>query len=815
MEEADWEGEQFRRTINTPAHFGIDSFGNISRSIWERDIRSTIRELALEVVGSCISEARLDTLADWWSARWAWTPGGSSSARTSVNALKQSDDRLPSGARPNKKTIFEELPDDWASRLLAHYPPIYVARASTKHEPGGKSRALYAVNDENFIISAFASVHLEKHMNVWGIKAKQTPADVVDWIAAGRRIRPGQVWVSIDYSDYNTEHELSTLSRLNWELAIAWRKLGGSNAYVSQKVQAAVWAARAHQNAWVQRGSELWRVFGGLFSGDRDTARDNTALHGVYSRMALRYTQIVDPAARFISANYTGDDEDTLMNDWVSAMLYMLIHKLMEFVLKPEKQLVSAIIHEFLQRMAIPEDLPSRPLFAMLSQLASGNWYKDVYIWYDSAIASVSDNVWELVSRGMPVVFARRLAAEVINASMRVPDDRQPDGWRRLEWWSYRNNGIGPHPLWAGTGSVGSPCPHIEAKPAPGALAQGLATAGWITLKQRELGMTDSKGWKVYSDHCLKESYGGFYVFERSRAHRLYALNTWPIRKNHPVLLDIDGPPRPSVRRTLDFVTNTSTDRRPAKEEEVLSRMGLDQALVSSLGGLTAVLRQMKPDVMKYYSRPELTGYVPLELFWLDPAIRAWYGATAMSKVDSVANYQTRLARHWPPSTYTTHHVDDTIKYFILAPNAAGKSSFTNANPWCADTDRMVSSLQLHQDLHFNSKSVLPRSTKLLNAVHDILHTQGYTAMTTQMDVDDLIAPPLQRPYSIKIIIVLPPAHILQQRMQLRGWDALKIERRISRWMGIVSRLPTARNLSTSEKDSITTYDSFSELPSL
>jgi len=796
QDDADFAAERHRRTVNTPAHLGMRADGMFDRTSWVSAQSHQMRALTMAVVSATLNGARIDDMQTWWEARWAWTPSGSSSNRHVVAGLKAADDRLGTAARPNKKSAFEELPDNYAVNLRDTHPTHYVARASTKPEPGGKARALYAVCDEDFIVTAYASVHMEKNMNVWGIKAKQTPADVVDWVTVDRRRKPGQVWISLDYADYNTEHEDMTLSLLNWHLCAAWARLGGSHAATPDKVRCSAWAAIAHRNKWVSHDEEYWRTCASLFSGDRDTARDNTLLHGVYSRMALGYTQLIDPAARLVSANYTGDDEDSLMNDWVSTLHYMMMHHHMGFVLKPAKQMVSGVIHEFLQRMAVPDATPTRPIFAVLAQLASGNWYKDVYIWYDSAISSVSDNVWELVSRGMPVAFGRRLAVEVLNATMRYPIGKSTaaDGtivttWRHLEWWEYRNGGLQPHPLWAGTGSLGLPPPAIPAKPKPGILAQGLASAAWVKLKTSELRIDDQGAWAQYADHCVRESYAGLYVRARADAHRHFAGTKWPARHSACVRLDIPGPaPMPTAQLDRLLLT-TSTDRRPAKEDEVLARMGLDAPMVAAHGGLHAVLQHMRPDVMQYYSRPHGPGYIPLALYWHDPAIRAWFGSAGVAQVTGPEAYQHRLHQHWParlPGTATEGKIQRVL---ILAPNGAGKTWFCEAHPWCADTDAVVSSLQLHAELHMNSKlPELGRNLAVIDAIHDVILKQNYCGLVTQMDPSEFLPPPQQRAYSLKVIVVRPSTHVLQERLAVRGWSMVKIIRRIARWDGIIKR---------------------------
>lgn len=809
-EDADWEAEYQRRVYNTPVHYGLGEDGRMSRALWEADIQFHVDQLAHELVGNTIAAARLDPLQEWWDARWAWCPGGSSSNRRVADNLKSDDPRLGSGARPSKKTVFEELPSDYAAKTLREYPFLYVARGSTKHEPGGKARALMAANDEAFVITSYASVHLEKHMNVWGIRAKQTPADVVEWICMDRLRRANERWLSLDYADYNTEHEMETKAKFNFALARAWSKLGGNQAFKCDKVRCALWAALAHHNKWVSEDTRgVWRVFGGLFSGDRDTARDNTALHGVYSRIAFKYTRLLDPKGVMIASNYTGDDEDTLLGDWATSYLYLAMHAHMGFVLKPEKQLCSTTVHEFLQRMAVPHSLPLRPLYAALAQFASGNWYKDVYSWYDSSVQAISDNVWEMVTRGLPIVYGRRLAVETLNAAMRVPTEA---GWKRLEWWSFRHSGLDAHPLWAGTLGPVAPGPSIEAKPMPGRAAKGQATHDWIAMKQRELGqgLKGHKGWEVYAKHCLKEGYASFYIRSRADTHREYALNQWPERVNHPMGLDAPAPPRLSNSVLNTIVMTNATDRRPAKEDEVLARMGLDAPLVAALGGLAAVLPHMAPTIMRFYSSPDAVGHTPIELQWEDPAVRSWWGSTAVGKTSTPAAQQRALEKHYP-ALLPEKLLQRQRRWIFVAPNGAGKSTYCSTHPWCCDTDAIVSATHSSATIHMNTKlGVMPRPDTVARHIHDLLTRLNYSAITTQMAPDMVLLPAALRAYDLQIVIVDVPRAVLFERLTERGWTYDKVIRRIARWDNVKSLwLSITHYISHVERSAIRVADSF------
>lgn len=814
-QEADWDAEYDRRTNNIPAHMGLNANGKVSRKAWNDSIAHQCESFADKIVSETVDSSRLDTLDDWWASRWAWTASGSSSKRPLVDYMLKEDDRLTSGARANKKCIAEELSDSYARELLYGMAPVYVARGSTKPEPGFKPRAIFAVDDDGQIVSGYASVHIEKHMNVDGIKAKQTPADVVSWMDASRVMKEFEVWLSLDYSDYNTEHEPATRMQFNYAMARAWNRRGRGHKWCGDKIAAATWVAQAHSNSYVTdpARSDGWRVFGGLFSGDRDTARDNTALHGVYSQVMLNYTKLVDHRARLVSPNYTGDDEDSKMNDWVSAMLYMIMHAFAGFVLKPEKQMCSACNHEFLQRMIVPDALPTRPLFAALSQFASGNWYTDVYMWYDSAIAAISANCWEMASRGMPLPVARRIAKETLNAAMRVSvrtAEGIPDGWHNMEWWEYRNGGETEHPLWWGSGDLGKVCPAIKAKPEAMEGASGRASAAWIRLKKSEIGVHNAGAWEAYEGHCKKEAYAALYVRTRAETHRRFALHEWPERHSEIPNLDYPGPPVPTYEEVMVMISTNPTDRRPARLEEVVSRMGLDMTLVSLLGGLDTVLLSLKPDVTKYYSNPDVVGHIPIIMHWLDPAIKSWYGATSVSKVDKVANYKWRLDRQWPQRLWKGG-IPDRTRIVLLAPNGAGKSHFIESNSWCAESDRIISTMRLHQALHANSKVTGNRSPVISRTFEDILAHRGYFGLCTQLDPSEFVPPPNMRDYKLSIVVVRPSDEVLTHRLLNRGWSMAKVIRRLQRWDNTMARAFSTPNWASAEElahvTHLTTFD--------
>jgi len=799
-DQADWAAEKLRRTENVPMHFALQHDGSLSTNRWKKLVRSNCLKVTREIVAAMLNGPVLDDIDKWWASRWAWSPTGATTAKKLVSTLIQEDQRLNSAARPGKKGAWEALPPDYPWFAL-NVTPRCLARGSTKPEPGGKQRALYATDDIHQIVSGYASVHIEKFMNVWGMKGKQTPADVADWVAAANHMRPGNCWFSLDYTDYNTEHEMSTLADLNLAFMYAWAKLGGRSKVSRQKIRCCAWVAASMRNCWARDGlGDIYRTFGTLFSGSRDTARDNTILHGVYSRSVCEMLEVMGPSIAPISANFTGDDEDTLFKTWGDAFFYVLGHALAGFELKPEKQLAGRAYHEFLQRNCVAGSLPVRPMFAMLAQLASGNWYQDVHIWYDSAVSSVSSNLWELHTRGVPLPWARSLAYEIINASMRVPDDTREDGWKRLEWWSYRH-GSSISPLWYGmSGPIQLP-PEIEAKPIPLDSAPSGASQQWVELKKKVIPqhLISQDKWDFYLQQCLKESYSKLYTKQRSDAHKEFALRNWPERSNVMVAQEllVPGPAAIPDQLIQMWTSWAKTDRRATNTEEILARLQVDARLVELAGGLMRLLSHAPPHWLGRIEIPVDARTVPLAFSRLDSALYSWIKSAFAIPIRPV---------ELRSSVFSSRCIDDAVRVASLAnlssrpvltvwlaPNAAGKTTYTSAGVGREDLEHVLHKVpsgsyimaQRHTDVEV-------ARTGVRRQVDAYLVSHGVLELTTQFPPWTVLLGHSDRGYSIKLNIVDPEPDVLKRRLAMRaGWSEERIARSRSRWTDLLAKADT------------------------
>jgi len=646
-EEADWLAETKRRTARIPSHLGLHPDGSLSAQAWSTAFGQAVREITAEVVQHAAPIVAPTTLQDFWSRRARWGGAGSSSNRRRLHDLVEDDQRIASNARPNKKAVFQTLPKGYLHRLLLQYPPIMIARVSTKPEPGGKQRAIYAVHDEAQLGPAYATADLEKHMNVRGMKVRQTPADVVNWLRDHHAYHPHGIWLSLDYSDFNTEHQLRDMAYIDLAFAGQWLRQRHVYPAAIWKAVSALWSAEAYHSCWVSYPDAQLRIFAGLFSGERHTARNNTIMHAAYAHAIEGFSALLDPSFVIKARNYTGDDEDVLLTKHAHVVLYTWLHSWCGFELKPAKQLVGHTYHEYLQRMIVQRGAISRPLFSPLAQLASGNWYHEVHIYYDAMVTATSDNLWELHLRGLNIVWARRWAVSILQRVMRT---RVPGltGWRELEWWSYRMAPQQPHPLWYGTiGPLALP-PTLPQKPTPSRTAPVAASNELATTLTRGLDDAAPTLHAAIVADTQRESYASLYVHQRLADNTTAVIADWPKRHSQPQGLGAALPPSiPDSVITRLALRGEPGHRRPT-HEELFATLGIEPAMIRHFGSFWRTLQRLPPKRWARLETPQEAQTAPLQAMRMDPAIRAWLmQADACTLVLHLADAN---APHWTPA---------------------------------------------------------------------------------------------------------------------------------------------------------------------
>lgn len=799
-EDADWAKEVRRRTGELPGLVGLKSNGMLQPAEWMRVWDRNAVRVTEEAISSMNDSIELENTTDWMSARWAHMPTGSSSIRQIIDSAKSSDRRLKSGARPSKKTTSEAMPSWLLAFIIMFVEPMAFIRTSTKEEPQRKLRALYAICCISALVSSFASVHIEKFITAEGIRAKQSPADVLEWVQAGVATRDMEQWLSVDYSDWNWQIMQIMLIALNLRLAQAWTKCYTRDPKVAaQKRAAAMWVASSHTKMFVDMPiiGEM-RLLATLCSGHRDTARDNCTVHGINKSSIVEMAEKFDSKAKPSFMFITGDDEDGRFNDMFAAASYLLTTLLCCFDLNAAKQLGGRWTHEFLQRMARANDTPTMPLWAALAQYSSGNWYKDVTIWFDTSVQACSDNAYEMHRRGMPLVYARRLAASTLNAMMRIPHG-DGTGYEKLEWWSFRQGGT-VHPLWAGTSgpSVAGPKTPSECRPR---VPQDMKKASWDWILSRKRRMNlqiPEEKEEMLVSRCVEKSYAKLFESVRGETQRELARTMWPRRRNEPdysAMHVMHHKPMKS-RDVLYMLLGTQPDRRPTTLEEVLMRMGLDIDIVEAAGGLMAVYRHMPPQHQAKYENPITTVQLPVEIMHVDQALIANASNVIGIKLPPIeepdVGRMTRVAKRIAsqgPMGSLSKFVPSTISV-VLAPNAAGKTTWAHEREGRLDMDKAISSQGMKKVLQWTAKFAKGRySPAAAAAVEREIMRVGADSIATQWAPASWIGPPSKRGMRYDIQVWILPEETLQRRMYERGWTQEKMERRMQRWQQALEQL--------------------------
>lgn len=712
----------------------------------------------------------------WWARRHHTTPGGSTSAGTWARKLFKDDERMGQNDRPNKKSVVEAL-DDEAYKLLLWFPPRLVARASTKHEPADKRRALYAVNDIPYFVSSFASFNAEKEADMPGVAARQTPEDFLRWIADAREMKG--YWLSSDYDDYNKEHTLEELALCNVVRAKAWlTAVGGRTA--EQKAAAHMWLAEAIMSSSIEwPDGEETRVFCGMFSGQRDTMRDHCTIHNSDVRIIREdaadmgyHIQLAHPTR---GENESGDDEDICFADFIAACIYAKTALAQGHELNPRKQMAGAHHHEFLQVQAVPGGSAQRPLSALLSTLATGNWYVPSATWFDSIIQGVSDNWWEAAVRGLPLAAAQHMAAAYLDTMMRVHDDVKGD-WVDLEWWDYRSPGY-KHPLW---GVTTEKPPVARKNPVPRATWPSNATKSWIKCNARLLRDVPPRKIKEYEQSLLEASHGSAFVQYRQTQLRAEVRHNWPPRVPRRYTLDRSlAMPGFTMDEMAQLANSLGTQTAPRSEGEQAARMGLDPQIISLVGAYEALAGLLDGPSWSRYARViparELT-----ERAWASSwAFRSWCMRTAGT--DPRVHAQATPTRR--------------LRAYIYAPNGAGKSWFVNRMANWSDIDAIARPIGLNKPSYREGRENMSERRLFLARVIQRAITDDVEVLLGQWDPHEVTTITNQMGIKLRLMAYDPGTDIRVDRLRRRGWTEEEIARRAKRWISMPETCRTPEEL--------------------
>jgi hypothetical protein len=678
LTEADWELEKKHRewSLNIKVGWKKDSPWP-SAGAWAEQYAQAVDDIVDHVVTSVSAYPRHD-LDEWWKRRHHWMPGGSSSMRRVADDSIRADPRRVAQTRPDKKVVAEHLGLDHPWTVLSSVPVMF-ARTSTKHEVGEKNRALYAQDDNASLVESFCSVHIEKELHYKGIIGSESVADMQDWVNRCLNHNYGY-WQSMDYSDFNAEERTEEMCYLDASFARAWWLRRKRGCAYEQKALASLWVSKAQMIRFATGKSGDYRVFTGLWSGTRNTARNNSINHGAYKEAAIMSLRNQGYPSDIKAMYIFGDDEDAHHPDVLHAHVHVAIHTLQQHALNPTKQIAGREDHEFLQVAAIPGELPKRPLPKIIAGLATGNWYVETGVWYENVVNSCSDNWWEAVARGVPLKWAQRLAIMYLDALMRVPPD-EVEGraeWIELEWWTFRHGNMEQHPLWRNSIGVREETPKLVDEVKPNKSWETKATGAWLERMAIFKKMVRPNRWAMYERCLIEDSYKKTFHHYRQREMQRKAVMGWPRRTNKVYDLGVNDmykyvPTRNDVKM---MVVGKLAPRRPQTEEEIAARLGVDAQIFDMVQDWKALLRVVKPWDFAKWTRPAAKLLPGPLLQWLEKslcaAVMCKEGPEQLERIPP----WTRARRRTP--------------LIIWAGNGAGKTWFTFQHKQIADYDAVM-----------------------------------------------------------------------------------------------------------------------------
>lgn len=567
-----------------------------------------------EVVSSVLSKTKHMGMQRWWERRRMHIAAGSSSNRKMLDVLRANDQRIKTMDRPNKRAILEALPSTYLHDII-QTPPFAVARQSTKPEPGRKLRALYAGDDECTFIAAFASYGVETNMNIMGMCPQQKPQDSLRWLQDCMETSGQQVWFSLDFTDFNKDHSSEDLALLNILFSYWWMRMDDSNVGL-EKSKCSLWTARSVYNRYVQFDGAPYGVktFSGLWSGHRDTARDNTLLHKIYQAIVTDWLDRNKPGwGNIIKTHLCGDDEDSLLNDEVAAAYYYTAFQQFGWHLNSAKQCCGRSVHEFLQRTPDDHRLMRAPITSMVCTLCTGQWYKEPGTHQDIAIAACSDQFWEMIVRGAQPEVMHSIGCRILDAYMKIKDFTGQNV--KLEWWNYRTKMPVPeqapnaphpqaftkeiHPMWDEGRQMNTrvpPKPFWEDQPTKKLPKR--ASNDWAQHLRRDfLQYADENTYDRYVTQCAAESYGSLFFHELETRRRQYLLDNWPRRET--AYTEVEQAREWTIRlirirqqlamelsqQVRNIICMQELQKMPPTKGEILARNGYDMKAYEMLGG--------------------------------------------------------------------------------------------------------------------------------------------------------------------------------------------------------------------------------------
>lgn len=433
-EEADWDEQ--RNTFNNPARKPRRMF---TGQRWSAKAYNEARFKSLTEIADRVAktmERKDDELISWWKRRWYNTPSGSSSISKEVVREKYAELQLKQ-FEVDKKIAAEVYSEEDLMKWLTEDSYI-LARCSTKHENGYKNRALQAGNDENSFITSYASDGVEHNYKAKGVVISQKPKDVAEWL--GLQLCNKRRWhVSYDYDAWNTQVDNRDQAFLNYSVAEKLADRYPGDKWASDKAACNFWVAQSNNRQFLKVKDETYRTYWGLYSGSRNTARDNSLIHEMYQDVILQSLTNMTGSHYDVAkkSRKSGDDETMILGSKLECALYVRIVEETGYVGKRAKLMIAEGNSEFLQLSLNSEGKPVYPVAPVIATFSSGNWYKQPVRDLPAVVPALCDQLWNMVREGCDYTFCREILARTADWFMQVPiaEGRHLVDWKAYKWF--------------------------------------------------------------------------------------------------------------------------------------------------------------------------------------------------------------------------------------------------------------------------------------------------------------------------------------------------------------------------------------------
>jgi hypothetical protein len=533
------------------------------------------------------------TLREAWDMRAVSAPSGSSSCSALLTVTGRGSDCAAPSDRPSKKAVLSSLPWNWVCDGLQLLPVNY-GRASTKPEPKNRARTLIATGDLTTSIADHALRGMEGSGNFGGMAATQRPDVIGRWIESAAHAC--SIKISADLDNQNWQHTL-------WELETMWRarargfeRRDGDAA--AERAASCHFVANGFKRSVVRFEGHNYRVFTGMFSGHRGTTWDNTSDHEIDRQIALGEVARLGIHCNMFGVSESGDDEFAAVEKWEEAASYLQVQRMLGIRMNAKKQLVGRQHGEYLQRCVSDNAAPRQAVASIVCTLCTGNWYRPVGTWLNSALDTCCSNWLEASARGVPRTVAARMCGLVL-------DQLMVDRWHTklpLKWRQYACSNESGAVLFAecpGFGDGVAPDLVVRNRPRSNWRSEGVSDyyetpeGRWLLSLLDKEWMTEQ--WKdsvAFDAHASCEM--GYIREENSKI----VAERW--EKGYDFVEVPLGLPelRPAPLMDASAIAWVSARRsgRCITEEDNLAALGLGDREVTLLGGYDNIVRDLSPE---------------------------------------------------------------------------------------------------------------------------------------------------------------------------------------------------------------------------